>query len=201
MARAMGDHWGVSTTPTAPAQAAAQPPARRGMSGTAKSMVISMVVLLGGCLMLFALVPRVNSVQPASANAVSIARSVGAQQKWNVALAPALPKDWTATNVTLIPGSLPRTWQAGYTAPGDHYAAVKQTRNGDKGWVAQQTGRSTTVGTALIGGVNWTKYKRSDGGALSLVRSTPLAGLTTVVVGTGDWAQVELFARAVRPLN
>lgn len=171
------------------------------MSGTAKSMVISMVVLLGGCLALVALVPRVKSVQPASANAVSIARSVGAQQKWNVALAQQLPKGWTATNVTLISGSVPRTWQAGYTAPGDHYAAVKQTQDGDKSWVARQTGPSATVGTVSIEGVSWTKYRRSDGGALSLVRSAPLAGLTTVVVGTGAWPQVELFARAVRPLN
>lgn len=171
------------------------------MSGTAKSMVISMVVLLGGCLVLYALVPRVKSVQPASANAVSIARSGGAQQKWNVALAQSLPKGWTATNVTLIAGSLPRTWQAGYTAPDDRYATIKQTRNGDKRWVAQQTGPSTKVGTVSIGGVDWTKYKRSDGGALSLVRSAPLSGLTTVVVGTGAWPQVELFARAVRPLK
>lgn len=160
-----------------------------------------MVVLLGGCLVLYALVPRVKSVQPATANAVSIARSVGAAQKWNVALAPALPKGWTATNVTLITGSLPRTWQAGYTAPGDHYAAIKQTRAGNKNWVARQIGPSASVGSVSIGGVAWTKFKRSDGGALSLVRSAPLAGLTTVVVGTGDWPQVEFFARAVRPLN
>lgn len=171
------------------------------MSGTAKSMVISMVILLGGCLVLFALVPRVKSVQPASANAVSVARSVGAQQKWNVALAQALPEGWTATNVTLISGSTPQTWQAGYTAPDDQYAAVKQTRAGDNSWVAQQTGPSISVGTVSIEGVDWTKYKRSDGGALSLVRSVPLAGLTTVVVGTGSWPQVELFARALRPLN
>lgn len=171
------------------------------MSGTAKSMVISMVVLLGGCLALYALVPRVESVQPPTANAVSIARSVGAQQKWNVALPQTLPQGWTATNVTLIGTTAPRTWQAGYTAPDDHYAAVKQTRDGDKRWVAQQTGPSTSDGSVLINGANWTKYKRSDGGALSLVRSAPLDGLTTVVVGTGDWPQVELFARAVRPLN
>lgn len=197
----MGDHGGVSTPTSAPVQAVNPPPARRGMGGTAKSMVISMIVLLGGCLVLVALVPRVKSVQQATANATAIAREVGSAQKWNVAVANGLPKGWTATNVNLIPGSSPQTWLAGYAAPGDHYAAIKQTRGGDRRWVAQQTGASAQVGTVTIDGTVWAKFRRNDGGARSLVRSAPLGGLSTVVIGTGPWAQVQLFARAVQPLK
>lgn len=171
------------------------------MSGTVKSMVISMVVLLAGCLVLYALVPRVQAVRSATVNVSSVARSVSAQQKWDVAVADGLPDGWTATNVTLRTDLSPHTWQAGYTGPDDSYAAVLQTRGGDARWVAQRTGRATRLDTISIGGVSWTRYERVDGNQRTLVRSAPLAGLATVVVGTGQWTQVEQFARTLKAFS
>ncbi|NYJ75645.1 DUF4245 family protein [Allobranchiibius huperziae] len=191
----------MSTPPSAQAQAGAPAPARRGMSGTAKNMVISMIVLIAGCLVLIALVPRVGSVQQPVANVAAIAREVGADQKWDVAVADGLPKGWTATNVTLMTDDPPDTWQAGYTTPGTHYAAVVQTSSDDPSWVTRQTGAAKKVGTVSLGGATWTRYDRNDGEQRALVRSTPLGGLHTAVIGTAPWSQLTLFAKALRPLS
>lgn len=171
------------------------------MSGTAKNMVISMLVLLVGCLVLIALVPRVSSVQQPVANVAAVAREVGADQKWDVAVADGLPKGWTPTNVTLMTDNPPDTWQAGYTTPGTHYAAVVQTSGGDAAWVSRQTGAAKRVGTVSLGGAMWTRYERNDGEQRSLVRSGPLAGLSTAVIGTAPWSQLNRFAAALRPLS
>ncbi|MBO1756369.1 DUF4245 domain-containing protein [Allobranchiibius sp. CTAmp26] len=191
----------MSTPPSAQAQAGAPAPARRGMSGTAKNMVISMIVLVAGCLVLIALVPRVGSVQQPVANVAAIAREVGDEQKWDVAVADGLPTGWTATNVTLMTDNPPDTWQAGYTTPGTHYAAVVQTSAGDAAWVTRQTGAAKRVGTISLGGATWIRYERNDGEQQALVRTVPLGGLTTAVIGTAPWSQLNQFAAALRPLS
>ena len=171
------------------------------MSGSAKSMVISMLVLLAGCLVLVALVPRVSSVQQPVANVAAVAREVGDAQKWDVAVADGLPQGWTPTNVTLMTDAPPDTWQAGYTTPGTHYAAVVQTSGGDGAWVSRQTGVATRLGTVSLGGATWVRYLRKDGEQRALVRSVPLGGLTTAVIGTAPWSQINQFAAALKPLS
>lgn len=194
----MGDDRGVSSPPSTKPEAPA--PARRGMSGSAKSIITSMLVLLAGCLVLVALVPRVSSVRPTTANVASIARAVSLGQKWDVAVADKLPDGWTATNVTLIPGK-PDTWQAGYTSPDTKYAAVLQTAGTSQAWTQQQISTSRQVGTVSIGGVTWTRWERTDGNQRSLVRPSELAGLSTVVIGTVSFNELDRFAAALQPLS
>lgn len=170
------------------------------MSGTAKSIITSMLVLVAGCLVLFALTPRVDSVRPTTANVAAIARDVSKTQKWDVAVADGLPKGWTATNVTLIPGK-PNTWQAGYTSPDVKYAAVVQTAGTSEAWTKRQIGDAKQVGTASIGGQTWTRWERGDGDQRSLVRPAPLGGLRTVVIGTVPFEELERFAATLRPLS
>lgn len=196
----MRDHRHVTSQPSATSEAPAPAPARRGMSGTAKSIITSMVVLVAGCLVLFALTPRVDNVRPTTANVASIARDVSNTQKWDVAVADQLPQGWTATNVTLISGK-PNTWQAGYTSPDNKYAAVVQTAGTSEAWTEQQIGASKQVGTSSIAGQTWTRWERSDGEQRSLVRPGPLGGLSTVVIGTAPFAELDAFAAALRPLS
>lgn len=181
---------------------AGTPPRRRGMTGTAKSMVISMIVVLAVCLVWLAMVPRVSSVSKPVQDVGGIAREISHAQHWDVAVAVGLPQEWQPTNVHLLkPEKKPKTWQAGYSGPESAYAAVKQTKGGYASWVSDQVGGGDKVGTQTIDGVRWTKYEKTSNGQLSLVRSEPLGGLSTVVTGTADWDQLVMFAEALVPYS
>nr|WP_281358872.1 DUF4245 domain-containing protein [Flexivirga aerilata] len=170
--------------------------------GSAKNMVISAVVVALACLAWWAFVPRQEKVTRPVADVGGIAREIGIQQHWDPAVADGLPAGWSPVNVRLRTQSgVPPTWQAGYDAPGDGYAAVLQTKDGNAGWVKAQTGSGADKGTVAIAGGQWTKIERSDGEQRSLVRAAPLGGLTTVVTGTGDWTQLQGFAATVKPFS
>ncbi|TWP37424.1 DUF4245 domain-containing protein [Leekyejoonella antrihumi] len=184
------------------AEQAPTPPTRRGMSGTVKSMIISMIVVLGACLIWIAMVPRVSSVSTPVTDLPGLVRETVRSQHWDVAVADGLPSGWEPTNVLLLtPAGRPVTWQAGYQGPNNAYAAVLQTRNGDAAWRSDQTSNGSRAGTVTIAGVTWTKYQQSSNSQLSLVRSTPVGGLSTVVTGTTDWAQLKMFAAALVPFS
>lgn len=177
-------------------------PAPRRMRGGVRSMVISMIVLLAAVAVWVAMVPRVSSVSTPVADPQGIAREIGAQQKWDIAIPVGLPDGWSAQNVTLLTfEKQPATWQAGYDAPGGGYVAVFQTRDGDRTWVKNQTYSGVQAGTVTIGGVSWTRYDRASKDQKSLVRSQPLSGLSTVVTGLASWEQLQQFAGALQPIS
>ena len=161
-----------------------------------------MVVVALAVLAWWAFVPRSdqNTQQPV-ADVAGIAREVGISQHWDPAVADGLPKGWQAVNVTLVTASQPHTWQAGYDAPGGKYARVLQTKDGSSAWVHDQTSATSSNGSVVVNGVRWTKMERPTGGERSLVRAEPLAGLATVVTGTGDWNQLQEFAASLKPLS
>ncbi len=182
---------------------AARPPApRRGMRGSAKSMVISMVVVVAAVIGWLAMVPRVSSVSQPVADVKGIAREVSHAQHWDIAIAQGLPSEWKPTNVRLMKQKhLPKTWQAGYTGPDNAYVAVRQTKNGSADWVRHQVGSGHRAGTATIDGVTWTRYQQPSNDQLSLVRGQKLGGLSTVVTGKAHWSQLEMLAKALTPYS
>ncbi|PWJ24242.1 uncharacterized protein DUF4245 [Branchiibius hedensis] len=183
-------------------QEQAPAPAPRRMRGGVRSMVISMIVLLAAVAVWVAMVPRVSSVSTPIADPQGIAREIGAQQKWDIAIPVGLPDGWAAQNVTLLTfEKQPATWQAGYDAPNGGYVAAFQTKDGDATWVKQQTYSGVPAGSVTIDGVTWAKYDRASKGQKSLVRSTPLSGLSTVVTGLGTWEQLQQFAGALQPIS
>lgn len=188
---------------TAPADEQETAPApRRGMRGGVRSMIISLVVLFAGVAVWIALVPRVSSVSSPVADPQGIAREVGLQQKWDIAIPVGLPAGWAAQNVRLLTfDKQPATWQAGYDAPDGGYVAVLQTKKGDATWVDTQTYSGVASGTVTIDGVSWAKYDRAAKNQKSLVRSQPLSGLSTVVTGLGSWQQLQQFAGALKPVS
>ncbi len=172
------------------------------MRGSAKSMVISMVVVVAAVIGWLAMVPRVSSVSQPVVDVDGIAREVSHSQHWDIAVAQGLPQSWKPTNVRLIGEKhLPKTWQAGYTGPDSAYVAVRQTENGGAGWVRHQVGSGHRAGSATVGGVTWTKYQQPSNDQLSLVRTQKLNGLSTVVTGKADWSQLEMLAKALTPYS
>lgn len=175
--------------------------ARRGL-GSFRSMVISTVLVVLAVLAWWAFVPRTNQPAQPVADVAGIAREIGLAKHWDPAVADGLPKGWAPVNVRLVSASgQPDTWQAGYDAPGGKYARVLQTKNGSTSWVRAQTSATGTVGSLVVDGVTWSKAERSGGGERSLIRSAPLGGLSTIVTGTGDWAQLQQFAKSLKPLS
>lgn len=165
-------------------------------------MIISMVLVMLAVLVWWAWVPRASNTTQPTEDVAGIAREVGLSKHWDPAVAVGLPNGWQAVNVRLVSvGQQPDTWQAGYDAPGDGYARVVQTKDGAAGWVQGQTSTSTSAGSVSVNGVRWSKLQRTDGGERSLVRSEDLGGLTTVVTGTGDWSQLQAFAKSLKPLS
>ncbi len=170
--------------------------------GSARSMIISMVLVVLAVLAWWAWVPRADQTQHTVVDVAGIAREVGLSKHWDPAIAAGLPKSWQPVNVSLVStDNQPDTWQAGYDAPGGSYARVVQTENGSPDWVRAQTDKSEAAGTVTLDGVQWKKLSRPDGGERALVRSKDLAGLSTVVSGTGDWSQLQKFAASLRPLS
>lgn len=185
-----------------PGQATEPAPKPRGMRGSAKSMVISMIVVIAAVLGWLAMVPRVSSVSRPVADVDGIAREVSHTQRWDVAVADGLPDEWKPTNVRMLtPKHQQRTWQAGYTGPDSAYVAVRQTKDGTAAWVHRQVGEGAKAGSTTIDGATWTKYRKESNDQLSLLRAQPISGLTTVVTGTGSWKQLEMLAGALVPYS
>ena len=173
----------------------------RGMRGSAKSMVISMVVVGAACLVWLAFLPRISSVPQATVDDHGIARETAARKHWDVAIAQD-GRAWRPVNVRMLSLEDQRpTWQAGYAGPDDAYAAAQQTAGGDARWTRQQTGTDNRAGESTIGGVAWQRYEDVGHDQKSLVRSAPLGGLSTVVTGKGSWGQLEQFAGTLVPFS
>lgn len=163
-------------------------------------MVISMVVVVLGALVWFALVPRISQAPSQSVpNPAGIAREVGGAQKWDVALPQGL-SGWTPVNVRLLRmPDQPAMWHAGYRAPSGEFAALDQTPRSTPTWVSGRTGTAQTSGSVSLGGQQWNRYEHE--GRRSLVRVKPLGGLGTVVSGDVEWEELQRFAAALRPTN
>lgn len=176
-------------------------PKRRGMQGNAKSMVLSMIACIAGCLVLLALIPRQGPTRLPTLADDDVARQVASTKKWDVAVADGLASPWRPVHAAMIPGDKehPERWRVGYQGKGDDYLAVQQRKDGGANWTGQVAGGSE-AGTSEVGGVAWRKIEM-QGGQKALVRSKPLGGLDTVVVGKGTWAQLQQVASTAKPIS
>lgn len=191
---------GVTAPQTTTEPVQSPPPKRRGMSGTAKSMIISMVLVVLAVLGWTALVPRVNKVDRPGVDVAGIARETAIAQKWTVTYPQPAPKGWIPANVRLVTfQNQPATWQAGYDLPDSKYIAVQQTDKPNQLWTDHQTNYGKPEGTVEVAGVKWTKVYRNSNDQSSLVRSEPLNGLATIVTGRADWSELQQFASLLKP--
>lgn len=171
------------------------------MQGNAKSMVLSMIACLAGCLVLLALIPRQGATKLPTVQAAQVAREVAAGTKWDVAIADGLGAPWRAVNVAMVPGDAEHAqrWRAGYQGSGEDYLSIQQRKNGGAGWV-KEIASGSDAGSVNVAGVGWRKVEMARD-QKALVRSQPLAGLDTVVTGKGSWQQLQQVAAVVTPYS
>jgi hypothetical protein len=171
--------------------------AARRLRQTVRDMVLSMLAVFAVVLVIWLpsrlhSAPDVRTVDPAPV--VSGARQA---ESWPVLAPVGLPSGWRATSAridTAADGA--DVVHLGYLTPTDTYAGIEQSATKAVSFVRDATIRGREAGTSQVGGVTWTRYE-SDDGHRSLVRTAD--GATYVVVGTGDWPQVEFFASTLRP--
>lgn len=192
---------GSTPPPTEPE--AAQPPARsRGMRGSGWSMVISMLVILGGVLIWIAIVPRPSEKATPVTGLDGLAREINKQQGWTVSLPRGLGETWVPTNVRLMNlEDQPKTWHAGYQTPSGEYASLEQTKSPKQSWIAKMTAGGKPGEKVTIGGASWTKYLDGSSNQQAIVRDEPLNGLATVVMGKAGMGELQTLAGALQPTS
>ncbi len=170
---------------------------RKSLSTRPKDMLISMAVIVGIVLVLLLLVPRPNEIPTRAINPQAAATGSAAQLGFTPAV-PVLTPDWTvrAAGLQLKTTDDTTAWQLTYTTPSGTYAGVQQAENPTKAWESRQVTDGKEDGTETIGGLEWVVRSRLDRGTTSLVHRGD-DGITTVVTGTANEADMTLFTTAV----
>jgi hypothetical protein len=192
--------------PTPAELAAQQGVPARGAShyakGSAANMARSMAVIVAIALGLFFIAGRPNSTTPQSLDVPGTAQFRAQQAGQPFAYPTGLPDGWAATNVRYVrsKGDV-MVWNAGYTTPDGQYVSVQQALDPGQGWVDTQTNNGARVGTLTTeDGRVWAKRDREGKVQRSLVDvPKDSTKLTTLVTGTGSWAQLEQFADRLTP--
>ena len=170
--------------------------AARRMRQTVRDMTFSMLAVFGVVLVIW-LPSRLNgSHDVATVDPTPVVSGARQAETWPVLAPVDLPVGWRATSArieTAADGA--DVVHLGYLTPTSTYAGLEQSATKATSFVRDATLRGREAGTAQVGGHTWTRYE-SDDGHRSLVRSAD--GATYVVVGTGDWPQVEFFASTLR---
>lgn len=192
--------------PTPAELAAQQGVPARGAShyakGSAANIARSMAVIVAITLALFVMTGRPNSTTPQSIDVPGTAVVRAEQAGQPFAYPEDLPDGWAATNVRYVrsKGDV-MVWNAGYTTPDGEYVSVQQALDPGQPWIDTQTNNGARVGTVTTDdGRVWAKRDREGKVQRSLVNvPKDPTELTTLVTGTGSWAQLEEFADRLVP--
>ncbi|MFI6400924.1 DUF4245 domain-containing protein [Streptomyces sp. NPDC050548] len=111
-----------------------------------------------------------------------------------VAAPEGLPKTWKATSVR-YDGAAFDAWHLGFSAPDGQYVQIEQSTQKPADFIdTASQGATATKTTQTIGGHTWTRWTGGRYDALVLADK----GSTTVVAGTGSFAQLTEMAQALK---
>ncbi|MFK4098801.1 DUF4245 domain-containing protein [Streptomyces sp. NPDC019531] len=111
-----------------------------------------------------------------------------------VAAPEGLSADWKATSVRFR-ADQSDAWHLGFSAPGGEYVQIEQSTQKASDFIDEASqGGEATKQTQEIAGRTWTRY--TGGRYDALVHSGD--GATTVVAGTGSFAQLTEMAKSLR---
>jgi hypothetical protein len=171
-------------------------------NGSAANMLRSLLVVGVIVAALVAIVPRVNSVSQPPVDVAGAAVEIARDSGWPIEAPEGLPDGWKATSVRYVRSTDGlMTWHAGYQSPDGNYVAIEQTKAATSGWVEAETNRARVTGQTQAGGRTWDTYVRSGKLQNSLVDKAGAGGLTTIITGTGTFAELSAFADALRPVK
>lgn len=185
------------------ARAQSRQRAEQRRRATWPAMITALLVVLGIVVALLLIVPRTSGVTQPPVDVAAGARAASLQVAFTPSVPMDLPTGWRATSVRTTPASGGvLTWHAGYLTPDEQYAALEQGKDAPRAWLKEQTRGGRVDGTMTVNGLVWDRYVTADGSTRSLVRTgggNPAQPVTTVVTGTGTFADLAVLAGSLLP--
>lgn len=171
--------------------------------GSVANIIRSMLVVGGITMVLFFLVARTNSVTPESVDVAEAAEQHASQARLPFEYAEGLPGGWTPVTERYVRSKDDlMMWSATYKTPDGEYVAIQQVEDATDSWVNTQTNNGARAGTVTTkDGRSWLKREREGKVQRSLVNEpdgSAKGELTTLVTGTGTFAQLEEFANHLK---
>jgi hypothetical protein len=166
-----------------------------GKQKTVRDMILSLglISLMAGVIYLF--IPHDDSAPEVKRVDYRVELLTARRAASYPVVAPVgLPDTWKATSVR-FDGEQFDAWHLGFHAPGGDYVQVEQSTEKPNAFIdeASQGGEETDT-TEKIGGRTWTHW--TGGRYEALVHEGD--GATTVVAGTGSYAQLKQMATALK---
>ncbi len=175
-------------------------PKRRGRE-TPFDMIRSLGLVLLVALALLAVTWRAKPDPVRVVDLKSATSAARFQVDWPVLSPEGLTDNWRATSARLSAadgGAI--EWYVGMVTPTENFASVAQSdptgRTAVTKFVSDRTLQGVESGTSIVGGTTWRRFVSDDGRTRSLVRSD--GGVTIVVSGTSEWAELNSFVTALR---
>ena len=181
-------------------------PPKHGAGGW-RSLVISMLVILGGVLLWQALTPNVSRVERQAVDVSASARAVHDDTTWPILVADLGPQ-WKPTSVRFDDRAGLRTWEVGYTRTDDEtvFVSVAQTGQFAAGrapaeWVREFTRSGGADGTAPVGAREWAAFTsmETNNPRHSLVAPDGSGPMLVIVSGLGDKSNLTTVASSLKP--
>jgi hypothetical protein len=166
-----------------------------GKQKTVRDMVLSLglISVMAGVIYLF--IPHDDSAPEVKKVDYRVEMLTARRAASYPVVAPVgLPDTWKATSVR-FDGEQFDAWHLGFHTPGGEYVQIEQSTQKPATFIDEASqGGEETKATEEIGGRTWTRY--TGGRYDALVHRGD--GATTVVAGTGSYAQLTEMAKALQ---
>ncbi|MGW3283298.1 DUF4245 domain-containing protein [Streptomyces sp. NPDC001002] len=168
---------------------------RTGRQKTVRDMILSLGLIMIAAAVIYVFIPHDDSppdIKPVDYRVELLTARRAAS--YPVAAPEGLSTGWKATSVRFR-GDEFDAWHLGFNAPGGQYVQVEQSTQKPGAFIdTASQGAEATKATQRIEGRTWTRYTGGRYDALVLSEK----GATTVVAGTGSYAQLTEMARALK---
>jgi hypothetical protein len=166
-----------------------------GKQKTVRDMILSLGLIGIAAAVIYVFIPHDDS--PRDVKAVDYRVELLTARRaasYPVAAPEGLSSGWKATSVR-FQGDQSDAWHLGFLAPDGGYVQIEQSAQNASAFIdeASQGGQATKT-TQKIDGRTWTRYTGGRYDALVLTEK----GSTTVVAGTGSFAQLTQMAEALK---
>ena len=166
-----------------------------GKQKTVRDMILSLGLIGIAAAVIYVFIPHDDSAPDIKAVDYRVELLTARRAaSYPVAAPEGLPAGWKATSVR-FQGDESDAWHLGFQAPGGQYVQIEQSTQKPSEFAddASQGGEATKQ-TEEIAGRTWTRY--TGGRYDALVHSGD--GATTVVAGTGSFAQLTEMAKSLK---
>jgi hypothetical protein len=179
--------------------------AKSRLRTTVRDMVLSLAAIGVPIGLVFAIEPSKPGDPVHVIDAASFQGTLGAarQSEPFTVLAPVgLPSTWRLTSADYqLPGDTAAVWHVGYLTPSGGYVSLEQTPQSVNGYLADQHGDASPVGTVQTGGTTpatWQRYTGTTPSALRTLLVRVDGKVNVLVTGSAPLAELEQFAAALR---